>query len=476
MLIILRKKNRPSPAECRQMIANQNDGTMPQEPYQRIMQSIFEKVLRKRCSDSPSITMLYGTFNALQEFGDEVLSTLALAGTRRNAIVHSKYVVGCDGAKSRVRKIIGVDIHGEELPVKFFLVHFRSRDLNRMHCQGPFWHVFYTNGGILISQDEIDTWTVHLPFPLDVDTSSVDSLNVIFTVLGGSLGPYKISVDEILVSGFWRPGTFAADAYRSQEGRVFLAGDSVHQCIPTGAYGMNTGVADGYDISWKMAAVLNGFGGEQLLRSYELERRPVGLRNVAQSLDLMQVHLTYVEWVQKASKQCLASTHSKESRLLCEKIRSYVTINNTEICEEGIELDYRHPDSPVVVPDLTSTVQEPAWEILHYTPSTLPGHRAPHVILSDGMTSTYDLCGPWYSIFDFSADGSAAKVFSDTACQLNIPLKPIHLPSELHVKSVWKSEAVLVRPDYYVAWRSSRTVELTNPNTAKAALLVAIGR
>ena len=445
---------------------------MPQEPYQRIMQSVFEKVLRRKCSGAPNITMLFGTFDTLQESEERVLSTLTLTGTSAKTTVQTKYVVGCDGSKSRVRQAIGVDVQGEQLPVKYFLVHFRSRDLNRMRCQGPFWHVFYTNGGILISQDEKETWTVHQLFPMDVNPLDVNPMEVIFTVLGGSIGPYRIKVDEILVSGFWRPSTFAADAYVSQGGRIFLAGDSVHQCIPTGAYGMNTGVGDGWDIAWKMAAVLHGFGGEQLLRSYEIERRPVGLRNVARSRDLMQVHLTYLEWVRSAPEGCLLCADCEEGRLLREKIVRHIENNDTEVSEEGMELDYRHPNSPVVVSDSTSTARQPSWELLHYTPSTLPGHRAPYLTLSDGLTSTYDLYGPWYSIFDFSSDGDAARIFANVAGQLNIPLKPVHLPSELHVKRTWECEAVLIRPDGYVAWRSSLAA---HERTARAALLVAVG-
>lgn len=137
--------------------------------------------------------------------------------------------------------------------------------------------------------------------------------------------------------------------------------------------------------------------------------------------------------------------------MLRQKIVSHVESNDTEIAEEGMELDYRFPDSPVVVSDSTSTAQQPNWKLLHYTPSTLPGHRAPYLVLSDGLTSTYDLYGPWYSIFDFSPQGGAAKIFSDVAGELNIPLKPVHLPEESHVKRTWEREAIVVRPYGYVA-------------------------
>ena len=475
MILTQRRQSRPSPADYRQKSASKNDGTMSQEPYMRIMQNKFETMLRRKCLGSPNITMLIGTFDTLQESEDEVLSKIAFAGNAEHTTVHSKYVVGCDGAKSQVRQTIGVGLHGEQLPVKFFLLHFRSGDLSRLHCQGSFWHVFYTHGGIMISQDEIDTWTVHHPFPLDADPSTVDPKEVVFSVLGGSLGPYTIHVDEILNAGFWRPGTYTADGYRSPKGRVFLAGDSAHQMIPTGGYGMNTGVCDGFDISWKIAAVLRGFGGEVLLRSYEIERRPVGLRNVARSLSLMQVHLKYVNWVQTAEKGCLLNANSEESRLLRAKIVKHVETNDTEIREDGMELDYRHKDSPVIVSDILSTTEEPAWNLLQYTPSTLPGHRAPYIILSDGFTSTADLYGRWYTIVDFSRNGDTAKLFSDIASRLNIPLKPVHLDSEVYTYEIWGSKAVLIRPDGYVAWRSPPTAMHVDDTIVQTALLTAVG-
>ena len=82
---------------------------------------------------------------------------------------------------------------------------------------------------------------------------------------------------EILVANAWTPHLVMAVSYG--KGRVFLAGDAAHQYIPTGGYGMNTGIGDGCDIGWKLAAVLPGFGGTGLLASYDAERRPIGLRN-----------------------------------------------------------------------------------------------------------------------------------------------------------------------------------------------------
>ena len=107
------------------------------------------------------------------------------------------------------------------------LVHFRSRDLTRLHAQGQFWHIFFTGGAVIISQDEVDTFTVHTPIPLDADINDFDVYQTVYKALGSSTGvPYPIKIDEILVKSSWRPNLVTADNYRSKAGRVFLAGDS----------------------------------------------------------------------------------------------------------------------------------------------------------------------------------------------------------------------------------------------------------
>lgn len=97
-----------------------------------------------------------------------------------------------------------------------FLVHFKSRDLSTLQKQGQFWHIFSTSGSVIIAQDEIDTWTAHLPISLDTDWNALDLEKVIYDVLGGSLGPCPIKVDEILVHSTWRPSISVADRYASE--------------------------------------------------------------------------------------------------------------------------------------------------------------------------------------------------------------------------------------------------------------------
>ncbi|KAF2186232.1 hypothetical protein K469DRAFT_749850 [Zopfia rhizophila CBS 207.26] len=422
-----------SPDEWRERIQNKNDGSMPREPYQRCSQAIFEAWLKPRIQAEPLIHSVFGLkLESLIETADGVESSLVEVTTGQRYRVRSRYVIGCDGAGSRVRKAIGGELIGG--PV-----------------QGQFWHIFFTNGAAIISQDEVDTWTAHLSLPLDVDWKTLDPIEVIYEALGGSAGRFPIRIDKILVTSSWRPNICVADCFTSASNRIFLSGDAAHQNIPTGGYGMNTAVGDSFDIAWKLAAVLQGYGGEELLRSYEIERLPVAVRNIDRSGVHASVHFTYVHWAAQAPPGQILS-NSNESKTLRSKIAQYVTTQDGENKEHGIEMGYRYNGSPIVVPDPGNV--EPPWEYRHYIPSTWPGARAPHIFLADNKTSIYDFFGPDYTIVDFSEDGLVASNFEEVATRFAIPLKKLHLPNERHAHSIWERQAVLVRPDDHVAWRA----------------------
>lgn len=335
-----------------------------------------------------------------------------------------------------------------------YLIHFKSRDLTALHKQGQFWHIFFTSGSVIISQDEIDTWTIHLPISLDTDWKSLDPIESIYRGLGGSMAPYPIKVDEILVCSSWRPNIAIAERFASESFRVFLAGDAAHQNIPTGGYGMNTAVGDVFDLGWKLSAVLNGWGGQVLLRSYEVERKPVAVRNIERSGQHFQVHQTYVKWVADEGPGVLSN--GEECKLLLSRMKAHTECHQGENKDHGIEMGYRYNGSPVILQnEAEKEEQEPSWNPRTFVPSSWPGGRAPHVYLKDGKTSIFDLFGAEFSIIDFTEAGTWSQEFEATAGMLNIPLKKIHLPEEAQARKVWSRDAVLIRPDDHIAWRSS---------------------
>ena len=283
-------------------------------------------------------------------------------------------------------------------------------------------------------------------------------------------------MDEVIVNGIWTPSMAVAEHYRSTEGRIFLAGDAAHQKIPTGGYGGNTGFGDAYDISWKLTAVINGYGGEDLLQSYESERRPVAEHNVHMSGVHMEHHQTRGNWIRGLSNQSTLTTDSEEGAQLRGKLIQHINENDGEHKELGIEMDYRFPGSAVIVRDLNSDTKEPDWNSKAYIPSTWPGHRAPHLFLSDGKTSIFDLYGLNLTLIDFTTNGTALETFDTAAKETGVPLALVHLPTEPHARKIWERDVVLVRPDGYVAWRIADTVDRVEDEIARHALLTAVGR
>lgn len=134
---------------------------------------------------------------------------------------------------------------------------------------------------MIISQDEVETWTIHLPIPLDTDWQSMDPKQAIYDALGRLVGPYPIEIDEILVKSMWRPDMCIAESYRPKGKRVFLSGDAAHQNVPHGGYGMNTAIGDSFDLGWKLAVMVKGHGGQHLLDSYKIEWKPVAAHNMS---------------------------------------------------------------------------------------------------------------------------------------------------------------------------------------------------
>lgn len=465
-----------SPAHFRDLIITQNDGSLPQEPPQRGAQSLLEAWLRDVCAKNPLIELTVGqTFKSLVE--EEALVRCTMMDMNgATTTIESEFVIACDGANSQVRKTVGISLDGGPLPTVLYLVHFRSKDLTRIHSQGQFWHIFFTNGGVIIAQDERDTWTVHFTIAVAQDPSVLDPLEIIYLVLGGSTGPYEIKVDEIITSGCWRPGISVASRYRSDGGRIFLAGDAAHQTVPTGGYGGSTGFGDAYDISWKLAAVINGFGGEELLQSYESERKPVAEQNTKRSLIHMRHHGTRLKWVRDLSDPSLVTADSHDAAELRKRIINHIEENDSEHKDLGIELDYRFTESSIVSQETDGDATEPAWKLREYVPTTWPGHRAPHVLLSDGITTIFDLYGLEFSVLDFSTQGAALETFDASAKKLGIPLTLVHLPNETHARKIWERDVVLVRPDGYVAWRIPAGCMVVTKADAQAALLRAVGR
>jgi hypothetical protein len=238
---------------------------------------------------------------------------------------------------------------------------------------------------------------------------------------------------------------------------VLIAGDAAHQYIPTGGYGMNTGIGDAFDLGWKLAATLHGFGGPKLLESYERERRPVGLRNRTASKTHTDVRIQI-----GALYQAPLDTDAAARRVASERIRE---IGNVENESWAIEHGYIYAGSPIVAEE--SSVEVPS-SLTDYRPTTRPGARLPSLFLQDGRP-VYDLLGPWFTLLMFgAADPSSLRAAAE---RQKMPLQVLWI-DDANAHAVYDARLIIVRPDHHVVWRGNA---VDDPRAADAIVRRALG-
>jgi len=241
----------------------------------------------------------------------------------------------------------------------------------------------------------------------------------------------------------WIRRQLVADSYGN--GRVFIAGDAAHLTSPTGGFGMNMGVQDSVDLGWKLAALVQGWGGEHLLESYEIERKPVAIRNVNEATGNLKRMLQPRD--QKPPRE--AFEHGPAGDAARKQFGdAYTEMMKREWFTIGIHLGYRYEGSPVIVPDGTA---EPEDTVSTYEQTARPGHRAPHVWLAENR-STLDLFGRSFVLLRFDRS-VAVTAFEDAAQLRGMPLEVVDI-DHAAARTLYERKLVLVRPDGHVAWRA----------------------
>jgi hypothetical protein len=263
-----------------------------------------------------------------------------------------------------------------------------------------------------------------------VDPRALDPADVIRKLIGRPMG------FDLLHIAPWTVHNALAERYR--DGRIFLLGDAAHLQPPTGGYGMNGGVGDAVNFGWKLAAVLEGWGGTRLLESYGIERRQFHERTYAESAKNFDAN----DLVTPGLEDPVDGERRREA--LGDRIRRTKPVNFKSL---GVTLGYRYENSPVIVPDGADPVP---YETSTYVPSARPGHRAPHCWLRDG-SALFDHFGKGFTLLTL-ADLETARI-EQSASGLGIPLT-IFRSAEPDLRDLYEANLVLIRPDHHVAWRS----------------------
>jgi hypothetical protein len=250
---------------------------------------------------------------------------------------------------------------------------------------------------------------------------------------------------EMLSCAPWRQNLLLAESYG--QGRVFLAGDAIHLVIPTGGLGMNSGVGDAIDLSWKLAATLQGWGGAGLLASYDAERRPIGARNVEASRQASRGRRAWRAAYRPNIRDNTPDGAATRARLAC--IADVEQRKSNEMI--GAELGYRYDRSPIVWPESGDPLAD---DIMRYVPTTWPGARLPHVWLSDGR-ALHDLIGEGYTLLRLGRTQADTAPLERAFAGYAAPFTTLAIADE-RPRAIYGYDLLLLRPDLHVVWRGNR--------------------
>ncbi len=410
---------------------------------ERCPQNMFDPILRAFAASQPGVRMRYRTrLVSFTQNAGQVTATVENAETGAREQISARYIVGCDGARSLVRETLGIRMHGNPVLTYTTNVIFRCPDLLSLHDKGKAYrHILIGPEGTwatIVAINGRDQWRFSLIGGAEQrDYTTEEIAAAIRRAVGRDFA------FEILSVLPWVRRELVAETYRN--GRGFIAGDAAHVMSPTGGFGMNTGIGDAVDLSWKLAATLEGWGGDGLLDSYTVERQPVGARNVAEASGNLRRMLSVGQHPDIAddSPQGAATRARVGREFMATMQREWFTL--------GIHLGYRYENSPICWPDGSPA---PPDDPKTYAPVARPGHRAPHAFLDDGR-STLDLFGRGFALLGFGAEPEETRPLLDAAQQRKVPVTFVAI-GEPQVAALYERRFVLVRPDGHVAWRGDR--------------------
>ncbi|MEG8277182.1 FAD-dependent oxidoreductase [Streptomyces sp. AHA2] len=382
----------------------------------------------------------------LMSFESDSTGVTALVKNREtgeHTTIRADYLVAADGPRSPVREQLGITQSGPGDLFHNVSLTFRSRRLADVVGDRHFIVCYLTNpeaDGALLPVDNRENWVFHAPWHPEQGQSLDEFTDEMCTAhIRRAVGVDDLDV-EITGKAPWHAAQRVARSYRS--GRVFLAGDSAHEMSPTGAFGSNTGIQDAHNLAWKLAAVLDGWAGEELLDTYDAERRPVAEATSARAAARSAEH-SHPGFAPPPG----AGGAGPQRGIL------------------NVALGYRYTQGAVVGADPEAPVVPEGLDL-----TGAAGTRAPHLWVRRGSDriSTLDL---YERAPVLLSDADEPNGWHDAAVrladELSLPLKSYRVGGGTRAELVPEDSAdfterhgtapggaVLVRPDGFVAWRS----------------------
>jgi 2-polyprenyl-6-methoxyphenol hydroxylase-like FAD-dependent oxidoreductase len=414
------------------------------EPLHRVQQMYIEAILKAKAERWPAADVRFGwRATRVERHDDGVTLEAEQVATGRIERIEAQYAVGCDGARSLVRASLAVAYEGlarEErdfMGGKMLAVYIRSPafyGVVRAPQAWQYWAVNREQRALMNAIDGRGLWVLHVQLPREGADPAAYARESLVRATGREF-PFEIlGIDE------WTAG-FTLVAERFRRGRVFIVGDAAHLFTPTGGQGYNTSVDDASNLGWKLSAVCQGWGGPELLSSYETERKPVAMRNTrfARAMADSIGRITLPGALEQDGAEGEAARSALGARLYRHAA--------SEFDIPGIHLGVFY-SSPVVVAEGAPPPDD--WH--RYAPSAAPGARAPHVWLADGV-SIFDHLGRDFTLVRFDANVDARPIEA-AALRRGVPLAVLDVASD-EARDLYARDLALVRPDHHVAWRGN---------------------
>lgn len=444
-------------------------------PMMDLPQDKMEPLLVKNAAARGAVFSFNTEYLSHQQDAEGVTVHLRDLKSGREYEMRARYLVGADGARSKVMDDAGLKVEGQLARAATAYVLFKA-DLTRYVAHRPsilYWIVTSDTSfgeigmGLLRAIEPWDQWIAGWGYDMSKGEPdfSPDEVRRRIRLL---VGDPQLDI-EVKTTSTWHVNQAHAPIY--SKGRVFCGGDAVHRHPPSSGLGSNTCMQDAFNLAWKLAFVVKGYAGEKLLESYTLERAPVGAQIVKRAnqsrVDYGPLNRCFrdadaADPVQ-AGLQKLADP-GPEGVARRTALADALKLKNYEFNAQGVELNQRYQSAAIVA---DASAGEEVFERdaqLHVQPSTRPGAKLPHAWLvgPDGRRiSTLDLVGKGHFTL---VTGIAGKVWAEAAKSLYLPFLRtviIGLPGAQDsycnwhaVREIEETGALLVRPDGMVAWRS----------------------
>jgi 2-polyprenyl-6-methoxyphenol hydroxylase-like FAD-dependent oxidoreductase len=441
----------PSGAEKARAVATSGKLDQFPEPLLRANQMYVEAFLLDVARRRKRIALRFGwDVTDFEQDADGVALKAQSIGDGHKERWRADYLVGCDGGRSFVRRTLGILYAGEEalqqayFGGRMFASYLRAptlyRDVLKDRACFQHWAVNPEIRSTIIALNGTDEFLFWMR-PEDPQAEPED--DVVRRALAACCG-VDVPV-QLIAHAPWTAGV-ALVAESFADARVLLAGDAAHLFTPTGGFGMNTGIDDAANLAWKLAAVLQGWGGPILLETYESERLPVAIRNTGAARSLAKnIGDVRVSADLEADNEAGAAAR--------RELGAFLSTFGEEFASIGIQLGARYDGSPVIVGDEAP----PPDDFATYTPSAVPGGRAPHAWVGTGRNigdSLYDRLGRGFTLLRLGANAPDGAAFAAAAHELAMPFTQLDIADD-DIRALYGGDLVLIRPDQHIAWRGN---------------------